>query len=103
VVVNAVEALRNTPSPRIDITAAAALPAQGSGAIRITIADNGPGIDPKLLPNVFSPFCTGKGAGLGLGLPIVERTLTDHDGEVHIDSTGRGTTVTITLPAEALA
>jgi nitrogen-specific signal transduction histidine kinase len=48
---------------------------------------------------VFSPFCTSKSRGLGLGLPIVQRTVVDHQGHVQIDSDRQGTQVTVILPA----
>ena len=48
---------------------------------------------------VFSPFCTMKMRGLGLGLPIVRRAVTDHNGEIMLESGDTGTNVTVRLPA----
>jgi nitrogen-specific signal transduction histidine kinase len=48
---------------------------------------------------VFSPFCTTKARGMGLGLPIVKRTIFDHNGRVDIDSNPHGTSVSVMLPA----
>ncbi|MEO5718333.1 MAG: ATP-binding protein [Chthoniobacterales bacterium] len=48
---------------------------------------------------MFSPFCTTKARGMGLGLPIVKRTVVDHNGRVDIDSNPRGTSVNVMLPA----
>jgi nitrogen fixation/metabolism regulation signal transduction histidine kinase len=50
---------------------------------------------------VFSPFCTTKARGMGLGLPIVKRTVFDHNGRVDIDTSASGTAVSIALPATA--
>ena len=50
---------------------------------------------------VFSPFCTTKARGMGLGLPIVKRTVFDHNGRVDIDTSTSGTAVSIALPATA--
>jgi nitrogen-specific signal transduction histidine kinase len=52
-----------------------------------------------LKDRVFSPFCTTKPRGMGLGLPIVKRTVFDHNGRVEIDSTSQGTSVSVMLPA----
>jgi len=38
---------------------------------------------------------------MGLGLPIAQRTVADHNGNIHIDTGAGGTTVTITLPEKA--
>jgi len=67
--------------------------------VGIFIQDNGPGIPPDMIEKVFSPFCTTKARGLGLGLPIVKRTIVDHNGQVQITANSLGTCVTITLPA----
>ena len=69
----------------------------------VTITDNGRGIDPDLKDKVFSPFCTTKPRGMGLGLPIVKRTIFDHNGRVDIDSSSEGTTVNVTLPVKGSA
>jgi signal transduction histidine kinase len=65
----------------------------------ITVRDNGRGIDPDIKEKIFSPFCTTKPRGMGLGLPIVKRTVFDHHGRVDVDSTSKGTLVSVLLPA----
>ena len=65
----------------------------------VTIRDNGMGIAPELRDKIFSPFCTTKARGMGLGLPIVKRTIFDHNGRVEINSSAKGTLVSVTLPA----
>jgi len=65
----------------------------------ICITDTGVGIRPEHLPNVFDPFFTSKTSGAGLGLTTVYRIISDHRGEVEIESTpGEVTKVRILLP-----
>jgi two-component system sporulation sensor kinase A len=53
-----------------------------------------------LKDKIFSPFCTTQPRGMGLGLPIVKRTIFDHNGRVEIDSSSNGTIVNVTLPVK---
>ncbi|MCK9375503.1 MAG: ATP-binding protein [Syntrophobacterales bacterium] len=65
----------------------------------LTITDMGHGIPADQLPNLFTPFFTTKEGGTGLGLTIVQGLITQHQGDISIDSeAGRGTTCTIRLP-----
>ncbi|MDA8126444.1 MAG: ATP-binding protein [Deltaproteobacteria bacterium] len=74
------------------------------GTVRITIADTGAGIRREDLSRVFDPYFTTKPAGTGLGLPIVQKIVEAHGGEVQIASEpGKGTTVTILLPTRPAA
>lgn len=66
--------------------------------VEITIHDNGRGIPADVQEKLFSPFYTTKARGMGLGLPIVKRTVVDHNGRVSVDSNGHGTNVVIQLP-----
>jgi nitrogen-specific signal transduction histidine kinase len=66
--------------------------------IKLAIVDNGPGIAPEVLDNVFSPFCTTKAQGLGLGLPVAQRIILDHGGRLELDSGTLGLCVNVTLP-----
>ncbi len=73
------------------------------GKAVITVADDGPGIPPELLPRIFDPFFTTKdvGQGSGLGLSIVHGIVERHGGTIAVDSTvGKGTTFTVSLPAD---
>jgi PAS domain S-box-containing protein len=70
--------------------------------VKMIVSDNGTGIDPKVLPLIFDPFFTTKpqGEGSGLGLSTVYGIVKQSGGQIDVQSeTGRGTTVTISLPA----
>ncbi len=76
------------------------------GIGRITIQDNGPGIDPALLDEVFQPFRRASAGtpGTGLGLSIVRRYVTAMGGRVWLESDGRtGTTAVVELPLAGTA
>jgi signal transduction histidine kinase len=71
------------------------------GQVKISITDNGVGIDSSIHKKLFDPFFTTKpvGRGTGLGLSICQSIISDHNGSISIDSTpGKGTSVLITLP-----
>jgi PAS domain S-box-containing protein len=66
---------------------------------RISVTDSGAGIPADIRDKIFEPFVTTKHRGTGLGLPITKRTIEQHGGSIAVHSTsGRGTTVVITLP-----
>lgn len=71
------------------------------GKARIVIADNGPGLAPELMENLFSPFVsTKKSRGTGLGLPVTQKILKEHGGQVLVQSEkGQGCRFTLELPA----
>jgi PAS domain S-box-containing protein len=81
------------------------LPA-GSDGVRISIKDEGAGIDPDFLPHVFERFRQADGSvsrqhgGLGLGLAIVRHLVELHGGTVRAESPGmgKGATFTVELP-----
>ncbi len=69
--------------------------------VQLAVADSGCGMDADTLAHVFDPFFTTKaeGRGTGLGLPTVQSIVSEHGGELRIDSTpGVGTTVIVILP-----
>ncbi len=66
---------------------------------QIDICDQGEGIDPQALSQVFRPFFTTKPKGLGLGLPLAKRIVERFGGTLRLDTrSGTGTLVRITLP-----
>jgi len=98
-VANAAEALSGKPKPRITLSAKPVREIGRASGVVVTVRDNAGGIAPELKDRIFSPFCTTKPRGMGLGLPIVKRTIFDHNGRVDIDSTPQGTSVSVMLPA----
>jgi two-component system, cell cycle sensor histidine kinase PleC len=86
-----------------------AVAAEPGADIRLTVADTGIGIHQSALGKVFQPFyqvdhtATRSKGGTGLGLAIVKHLVDLHGGSIGLDSApGRGTTVTVTLPAQRL-
>ncbi|MEN3276345.1 MAG: hypothetical protein V7631_2135 [Massilia sp.] len=79
------------------------------GMVRISVTDNGIGIDSHLLPHVFDLFTQAERTpdrtqgGLGIGLALVKTMVALHKGSVNAisDGPGRGSTFTISLPAIA--
>jgi len=70
-------------------------------AVAVVLQDDGPGIPPEVLPNIFDPFYTTKrpGRGTGLGLSICKAILREHNGNVEAASgPGGGAIFTVMLP-----
>ncbi len=67
---------------------------------RIHFADNGRGMNEDDQRRIFQPFRTNFPTGTGLGMAISYRIIQEHGGSISVDSNeGRGTTITIALPA----
>lgn len=85
------------------------LAGRGEADIFVTVKDNGIGIEPKRLPEMFQLFTQGERSiarsegGLGIGLTIVQKLTEMHGGSVdaHSDGPGQGSSFTIRLPAAA--
>jgi two-component system NtrC family sensor kinase len=69
--------------------------------VRIHVIDNGSGIAEEDQARIFSPFESTKGArGTGLGLPVSQKILREHGGDISIESSlGGGTTFSLHWPA----
>ena len=75
-------------------------------SVLVTFQDDGPGIAPDILLNIFDPFYTTKrpGRGTGLGLSICKAVLKEHNGNIEGSSApGGGAVFTVTLPITPLA
>ncbi len=68
---------------------------------RIDILDNGPGISPDMLENIFYPMITGRPDGTGLGLSIAQSLVNQHGGLIECSSRPGRTVFTLLLPLEA--
>ena len=103
-ILNAAQAIGDRGTIQVSIRAATPDNAPGdvipeSGAVRLVIEDDGPGMPADVRDRIFTPFFTTKPRGSGLGLPVVHRAIEAHRGVVLVDSSpGSGTRFTIILP-----
>ena len=73
--------------------------ARGTHAVEIAVVDNGPGIPREDREKLFIPFFTTKPRGTGLGLPICQRIIRAHNGELEVRSApDKGSRFTVRLP-----
>ncbi len=104
VVVNLLaNAHRHTPA---DTAVTVTLAREGDEVV-LTVADDGPGIDPELLPVLFERFARGDSSrtratgSTGLGLAIVAAVVEAHHGGIHVESVPGDTRFTVRLPTRA--
>ncbi len=77
---------------------------QRDNTVRISVADDGPGVPPDKVERIFEAYFTTKEKGTGLGLAIVKHNAELYGGEVRVESElGKGAKFTVTLPAKALS
>jgi two-component system, NtrC family, nitrogen regulation sensor histidine kinase GlnL len=105
---NAAEAAGNQPTSEISLSTAfrpgIRVSAPGSQdrvslPLEFCVHDNGPGVSEDILPILFDPFITTKPNGSGLGLALVAKIVGEHGGIIECESTSRGTTFRILMPA----
>ncbi|MGC8639989.1 MAG: sensor histidine kinase [Isosphaeraceae bacterium] len=94
-VVNALDSMESGGTLRIETR-------YNEGMAEMIFADNGCGMSPEVLENIFEPFFTKRrvGKGTGLGLSITHRIVNQHQGEIMAFSPGegKGSTFTVRLP-----
>ena len=101
---NAVEALGGSAAPPRSDGDAPTIVVEtrldsANGVVRLTVADDGPGIPPADRDKLFMPYYSTKGRGSGLGLAIVRRIIAEHGGSIEAtDNEPHGTVFTIELP-----
>jgi two-component system nitrogen regulation sensor histidine kinase NtrY len=79
-------------------------PQEGISIVTLEVADNGPGIDPRLRTRIFEPYYSSKKGGTGLGLAIVSAVVTDHHGFVRVtDNQPCGSRFRLEFPIKHLA
>jgi signal transduction histidine kinase len=89
---NAVQAMESAGTVRVEIGS------RGDCA-SVVVSDNGRGISPQHLPNIFRPFYTTKGNGTGLGLSLARRIVEEHHGRIEVSSVvGKGSKFEVVLP-----
>jgi signal transduction histidine kinase len=93
-VVNAMEAVKDRPDPRITLSAGE-LPNYKVG---VRVADNGMGMPPELLDKIFIPFFSTKKSGSGIGLSLCKQIMMLHRGNIQVQSVeGEGTSFLLTI------
>jgi len=78
---NAIEALGETPNPRLDL-----IGSHADNAVKIEIIDNGSGIIKEALDHIFVPFYTTKKKGSGIGLSLSRQIMQMHNGSISVES-----------------
>jgi two-component system nitrogen regulation sensor histidine kinase NtrY len=90
---NASESFSNQTSRTISISAY-----QTDNLTIIEITDNGDGIEPEAIENIFIPFYTTKKTGSGIGLSLSRQILQQHNGQLNVSSeVGKGTSFTLVI------
>jgi two-component system NtrC family sensor kinase len=100
VVTNAIDACEKQDGAKVELSIDYA---PGDRSVRIVVADNGEGIAPEDIKKIFSVFESRKGSrGTGLGLPVSQKILREHGGDIQVESTpGIGSKFILELPALA--
>jgi signal transduction histidine kinase len=98
VVTNALDAVEGRPDPTISIEAGID---RAVGMVRIVVTDNGAGMSPETLGQIFNVFVSTKGAqGTGLGLAVSRKILREHGGDIRATSRpAAGSTFVMEFPA----
>ncbi len=101
VVTNAIDACEKTPGGRVTVSTEYAADEK---LARITVEDNGEGIAPEHIQKIFSLFESRKGSrGTGLGLPVSQKILREHGGDIRVSSTPDvGSKFSLEFPAIAI-
>lgn len=81
-ILNAIDAVKDTPDPRIVLTAYT----DNDSRPIIRVADNGTGIPNDLLDKIFIPFFSTKKHGNGIGLPLCKQIMQVHKGTISVQS-----------------
>ena len=96
---NALDSIAGRPGASVTIFTEQPVNGSGAHAVRIVVADTGPGMSQAELDRAFDDFYTTKPSGSGLGLSIVRRLILDLNGSLRVETApGAGTRVVVELP-----
>ena len=88
---NALDAVADRPSARVELRTSAARGEQGELlAVRLAVVDNGPGFADKVLKRAFEPYVTTKNKGTGLGLAVVKKIADEHGARLRVANLHEG-------------
>jgi two-component system nitrogen regulation sensor histidine kinase NtrY len=87
---NAIDALANIDEPSLSLSAGL-----DYGRTLLRVRDNGRGIPPEDMDQIFVPFFTTKRDGSGIGLSLSRQIMTAHGGDIAVESDAMGTTVSL--------
>jgi PAS domain S-box-containing protein len=97
-IMNAMEAASRQPVGRRRVAVSTSFTTDG--AVEMTVADSGSGIEPASLPHLFEPFFTTKKSGIGMGLSIADRIVKAHYGRIWAENQSTGGAIFhVVLPA----
>lgn len=99
VIANALDALEDNPAPRVHVSTQV----DCAEWVHCVVADNGPGIPPEKISDIFKPFVSTKGArGTGLGLAVSRKILREHGGDILVTSQpGAGSRFVLKIPLKS--
>jgi len=97
---NAIDALKETAKPARVVRITAAL--DSNGLVRLTVQDNGPGVNPDMEPTLFQPFATSKPDGTGLGLAVSRSIVEAHGGRLWYLPDADGCSFAFTVPVHGV-
>lgn len=88
---NGIQAVKGVPEPYLSLAAG-----EQGGRVQIKVSDNGRGIPPDLLEQIFTPFFTTNKTGSGIGLTLCKQIMLLHQGSILVDTEeGKGSTFTL--------
>jgi signal transduction histidine kinase len=100
-ILNAAEAMPDGGTLRVS-TENRSAPHEPAQAIRVRVADEGPGVPPELRERVFEPFFSTKAEGVGFGLALAQHAVETHNGTLTLeDRAGTGAVFVVELPLAA--
>jgi signal transduction histidine kinase len=100
IVTNAKWAIKSNPAGGAGTITITTQTTPAKDAVELIVSDNGKGISADDILHIFDPFFTTKPDALGLGLPVAQRIIKAHKGDIQAESKkDKATAFTITLPA----